>query len=164
MKQEVCFAKQAGEVVFLCLQTATRCGGIQGATSGQFLDLFPPDCTWETAQKVIVQKTVTLFEISFLFGWLFGGGSFDCLNLLRATAFHLGVAFQIADDIEDEEQDRKGSINIVSILGEEKAISLFQEEIASFKESLESLHLWTASFKELYSLLSSRCVPQRLLR
>ncbi|MBU6446236.1 MAG: polyprenyl synthetase family protein, partial [Verrucomicrobia bacterium] len=49
----------------ICLEAATRCAGISGATGGQFLDLYPPDFSFETVQKIIYQKTVTLFEISF---------------------------------------------------------------------------------------------------
>ena len=152
MKKNARFAGLADEASLLCLAVATRCAGIQGATNGQFLDLFPPDSTWETIQKVIVQKTVTLFEISFYFGWLFGGGSPSCLETLRDCAFHLGMAFQIADDLDDEAQEI--GVNISSLLGKEKAISLFEKEIALLRNSLEGLGLWTAPFQELYSLLN----------
>jgi geranylgeranyl diphosphate synthase type II len=143
----------ANEAALLCLAAATRCAGILGATSGQFLDLFPPDSSWETIQKVIKQKTVTLFEISFIFGWLFGGGDKARLKDLQDTAFHLGMAFQIADDLDDVPQDGKSGVNIASILGREKANALFEENIAAFKNSLEGLCLWTKPFQELYEAL-----------
>ena len=87
----------------------------------------------------------------------------DCLNQLRKAASHLGMSFQIADDIEDQKQDRKVSINIVSILGEKEAISLFKKEVAAFRTSLEELKLWTEPFQELYTILSRR-VPSSLFR
>jgi len=154
MKADARFGNQASEASLLSLAAATRCAGIQGATYGQFLDLFPPDSTWETIQKVIVQKTVTLFEISFYFGWLFGGGSSRLLKDLRMCAFHLGMAFQIADDLDDDAQDGKTGVNIATLLGKEKAISLFEKEIASLKNSLKELGLWTASFQELFTVLA----------
>jgi geranylgeranyl diphosphate synthase, type II len=153
MKGDVRFGIQASEASLLSLAAATRCAGMQGATNGQFLDLFPPDATWETIQKVIVQKTATLFEISFYFGWLFGGGSPRQLENLRKCAFHLGMAFQIGDDLDDGAQDGKTGVNIARLLGKEKAISLFEKEIASFKSSLETLGLWTGPFQELYAIL-----------
>ncbi len=162
MLQDSRFAAQADKAALLCLDAATRCAGIQGATSGQFLDLFPPDSSWETIQKTIVQKTVTLFEISFIFGWFFGGGNASSLDEVRLAAYHLGMAFQIADDLDDEGQII--GVNIGTLLGKEKAISLFEKEIACFRNSLERLHLWTAPFQELYTSLSrSQGVSRSLL-
>jgi len=163
MKENPRFRERAAEASSLCLAAATRCAGIQGATSGQFLDLFPPDLGWETIRKVIVQKTVTLFEISFIFGWMFGGGNPSALEDLRKAAYHLGMAFQIADDLDDDGQ--AVGINTAQALGREKAISLFEEEIACLRGALEGLGLWTPPFQELYDVLSrSESVSCGLLR
>jgi len=159
MREDSRYGRGANEASLLCLAAATRCAGIQGATSGQFLDLFPPDSTWETIQKVIARKTVTLFEISFLFGWLFGGGDKARLKDLQSCALDLGMAFQIADDLEDVPQDGKTGVNIAGLLGREEAKSLFEEKIISFKNSLEGLGLWTKPFQELYAHISSRQEP-----
>ncbi len=150
MKRDGRYAEQAGDAAMRCLKAAALCAGIQGATNGQFLDLFPPDSSWETLCKVIAQKTSTLFEISFLFGWLFGGGSPASIEALRSCAMHLGMAFQIADDLEDDE------VHIGRVLGKKEAVSLFEKELAEFRNSLEGLSLWTPPFQELYALLLSR--------
>lgn len=152
MRKNSSFFEKANEALFLSLREATRCAGIQGATNGQFLDLFPPDSSWETIHKIIYQKTVTLFEIAFIFGWLFGGGNPASLEPLRSCAYHLGMAFQIADDLEDDLQD-VSSFTIVGARGKEKAKALLHKEIALFKESLEGLGLWTAPFQEFFSFL-----------
>jgi geranylgeranyl diphosphate synthase type II len=152
MKKNSQFKEKANEALFLSLEAATRCAGIQGATNGQFLDLFPPDASLETIYKTIYQKTVTLFEIAFTFGWLFGGGSSSSLESLRKCAYHLGMAFQIGDDLDDDVQDGS-SVNIVKVLGKEKAELLWKEEILQFRKSLEGLGLWTAPFQELYFFL-----------
>ncbi|PIS02524.1 MAG: polyprenyl synthetase family protein [Chlamydiae bacterium CG10_big_fil_rev_8_21_14_0_10_42_34] len=136
----------------LCLEAATRCAGIAGATNGQFLDLYPPDESLETVKKILYQKTVTLFEISFIFGWIFGGGNSDRLEEVKLCAYHLGMAFQIADDLIDGVQD-VGTINIAAACGREEAFRLFQEEISLFTESLKSLGLWTKSFQEVVRFL-----------
>ncbi|HSX37697.1 MAG TPA: polyprenyl synthetase family protein [Chlamydiales bacterium] len=153
MSQDNRFCSKASEASFLCLSAATKCAGIQGATSGQYLDLFPPDSSWKTIRKVIVQKTTTLFEISFLFGWLFGGGCTSCVKELQKLAFHLGMAFQIADDLQDDVQDGVKEMNIAMLFGRKKAISLFEKEIALFRTSLKKLHLWTEPFQELFEAL-----------
>jgi geranylgeranyl diphosphate synthase type II len=137
-----------------CLEAATRCAGISGATNGQYLDLYPPDARLETIKKIIFQKTGTLFEICFVFGWIFGGGSSSRLTQVRKCAYHLGMAFQIGDDLLDDIQDAK-SMNIASICGKEKATSLFEEEMALFTTCLKDLGLWTKPFQEVVEWLRS---------
>jgi geranylgeranyl diphosphate synthase type II len=141
--------------VLLCLEAATKCAGINGATNGQFLDLYPPDSTLNTIQKVIYQKTVTLFEIAFVFGWLFGGGCPSLLSEVKKAAYHLGMSFQIADDLIDESQDsiQESPINIAKAYGKEKAALLFEEEVEGLILSLQKLNLWNQSFQEMVSWL-----------
>ena len=125
-------------------------------TQGQFYDLFPPDSTIETVLDIIYKKTVTLFEISFLFGWIFGGGDLSSIPLLKKCAYHLGMAFQIADDLEDGIQDVARGANIVTVLGRKKAIASFEEEIDLLETSLKALHLWTKPFQEVVTTLVAR--------
>ncbi len=132
----------------ICLEAATRCAGINGATNGQFLDLFPPNNDLETIRKIIYQKTVTLFEISFIFGWLFGGGDPNLLEEVKKSAYHLGMAFQIADDLLDEN-------NIAICLGKEKAQDLFECEIKALISQLQKIGLWSDSFKEVVAWLKN---------
>ncbi len=144
----------------LALESAARSAGILGATGGQFFDLFPPSHNFETAKKVIHKKTVTLFEVSFVFGWVFGGGELDRLDEVKRAALHLGTAFQIADDLIDVGQDEKkqSEMNMTKFLGEERARLLFQEEMARFTALLEELNLNTPSFQKLSTMLESSIV------
>ena len=150
MKADPRFTSAADEATIAALEIATRCAGIKGATNGQFLDLFPPDTTLATIQKIILQKTITLFQISFVFGWLFGGGDLSLLNKVEEAAYHLGMAFQIADDLQDERQDATHgcAINIAAALGRGSAFDLFYEEMAKFEASLRELGLWNENFEK----------------
>ncbi len=136
----------AEKATILSLDIATRCAGIRGATNGQFLDLFPPDTTLATAEKIIRQKTVTLFQISFAFGWLFGGGAIERLAEVEKAAEHLGMAFQLGDDIQDGN-------NMVAIVGEEKAFLWFQREMSQFETAMKKLSLWNEEFAGAAELL-----------
>ena len=138
--------------IAICLESATMCAGINGATGGQFLDLHPPDFSLETIKKVIYQKTVTLFEISFVFGWIFGGGTKDALIQVKNCAYHLGMAFQIADDLLDDKEGCS-AINIASSCGKQEAIRLFEEEMSSFIICLKQLGLWTTAFQKVVAFL-----------
>jgi geranylgeranyl diphosphate synthase type II len=141
------------ESAVLCLEAATRCAGINGATNGQFLDLYPPNPELDTIKKIIYQKTVTLFEIAFVFGWLFGGGSAAKLSEVNDCAYHLGMAFQIADDLLDEAEDSLSPINIAKACGRERALILFEEEMEAFTSSLKELGLWNIRFQEVAAWL-----------
>lgn len=158
-------ALENGEAIcVLCLEAATHCAGINGATNGQFLDLYPPDATLETIKKIIFQKTVTLFEISFVFGWLFGGGDGNRLNEVRQCAYHLGMAFQTADDLMDDLQDRQNPINIVTACGRVAALRFFEEEMNGFTASLKSLGLWSHSFEEVVDWLGKYVPEEAVVR
>lgn len=145
----------AEQVGIVALEQATRCAGILGATGGQFYDLFPPPLTLDTLRQVIYQKTVTLFEVSFVFGWLFGGGDLIRLERVKSSAYHFGMAFQIADDLGDLAQDEKNQrdINLAKQIGKERAFSVFEEELKLFKITLMELGLDTPSFKKMCDML-----------
>lgn len=140
----------------IALEHATRNAGIVGATGGQFLDLFPPNYNLETIREVIHKKTVTLFEISFVFGWLFGGGNLDQLENVKRASYHFGMAFQIADDLGDIAQDEKNQreINIAKHISKERAFFLFEEEMRKFQKYLKDLSLDTPSFRKMCEMLS----------
>lgn len=143
-------ASQIDAIAVICLETTTRCAGLNGATHGQFLDLFPPDASYETILTIIERKTATLFEISFVLGWLFGGGKEERLEEVKHCARHLGVAFQIGDDYQDVVQDGQiRSINIARVLGPKRAKEIFEDELFEFVRSLQALGLWTGPFERL---------------
>ena len=149
------FAKQSDHICVLALENATYNTGLCGATGGQFLDLVPPDLSLATVKEVLHKKTVTLFEISFVLGWLFGGGNLDQLDLVKKSAAHFGMAFQIADDLDDMAQDlaHEHSLNIANLLGKERATQMFHEEIQQFNQTLEDLELTQGDLQALVRLL-----------
>ncbi len=152
------FACQSDHLCVLALENATYNTGLWGATGGQYLDLVPPNHSLALLQNVIHKKTVTLFEISFVLGWLFGGGKLTQLDLVKKSAAHFGMAFQIADDLEDMTQDlaHKHSLNIANVLGKEQAKQMFHEEMAQFNQTLMDLKLNQGDLQTLAHLLVSQ--------
>lgn len=149
------FAQESDRLCVLALENATYNTGLHGATGGQFLDLAPPNLSLPLLQEVIHKKTVTLFEISFVLGWLFGGGELSKLDLVKKSAAHFGMAFQIADDLDDMTQDlaHEHSLNIANVLGKERAKDLFHEEMAQFDQMLRDLKLDHGDLQTLARLL-----------
>lgn len=145
------FSTDSNLLGILALENAAYNTGLKGATGGQFLDIFPPDLTLPTLREIIHKKTVSLFEIAFVFGWLFGGGNVDMLPSVKKAASHFGMAFQIADDLDDVEQDVKNGrkVNMAVVFGVEAARQMFHEEIAGYRSLLKELNLES---KELLGL------------
>ena len=101
------FAHQSDHLCVLALENATYNTGLCGATGRTILRFNTPNLSLPLIEEVIQKKTVTLFEISFVLGWLFGGGELNQLDLVKKSAAHFGMAFQIADDLDDMEQDQR---------------------------------------------------------
>lgn len=156
-KSHLPFSKDAEKIVLLAVQNASYNTGLLGATGGQYLDMFPKNISLEVIEDVILKKTVSLFEISFVFGFLFGGGDLSLLPEVKNAAKHFGMAFQIADDIDDIEQDLKNGhqVNMAVNIGREAAENRVKEELFYFFESLEKLNVNADEFKTLiYSLIN----------
>lgn len=145
LKEHAHLQKTAEHRIVLALRYVSQMASL--ATKGQYLDLYPPKKDLPTALDIMRKKTGTLFGVSFVLGWIFGGGDLFLLPLVQEAAMHMGMAYQIADDLDDEVQD--GSMNIVSFLGREKASSLREEELASLEHYLQTLHLWSEPFQTL---------------
>jgi geranylgeranyl diphosphate synthase type II len=150
------FSSFSDRACTLGLESATHCAGILGATGGQFLDIFPPNQNLDTIKQVIYKKTVTLFEVSFVLGWLFGGGDVSQLEKVKKAACHFGMAFQTADDLGDMAQDEKNQreVNIARLIGKERAMHFFEEEMRQLYEDLQELHLLTPSFEKTCDVLN----------
>lgn len=140
----------------LALENAARNTGFFGATGGQYFDINPQDLSANSIKQMIQWKTVSLFEIAFVFGWLFGGGNIESLEKVKKCAAHFGLAFQIADDFDDVHQDskcdRKG--NMIAALGNSAAKKMFHEELKNYHRSLSSLNL-AGDLKAIGNLLES---------
>ncbi|MBA3957323.1 MAG: polyprenyl synthetase family protein [Parachlamydiaceae bacterium] len=133
----------ADKICVLALENATHNTGLLGATGGQFLDVYPTDLSLTGQRDVINKKTVSLFEISFVLGWLFGGGDLAKLHLVKKAAAHFGMAFQIADDIDDQTQDliNHRKINIANATNVNQATKMFHVETQQFLETLQQLNI-----------------------
>ena len=147
--------EQADRICVLALDNVCVNTGIFGASGGQWLDLFPPDSTLETIREVFRRKTVALFEISFVLGWLYGGGEEAKLELVKEVSSHFGMAFQIADDIKDEEQDRASGnkVNICLALGRDAAVGALKEEVVHYNEALRRLGVEGSELASLTDLI-----------
>lgn len=151
-------ASSSDQMCVLALENVTYNTGILGATGGQFLDIYPPNLSIETLREVIQKKTVSLFEISFVLGWIFGGGAFEQLPEVKQAAAHFGMAFQIADDLGDVSQDieNERQVNLATVLGIEPALKLFYEEIEQFLMLIKRLSIDSTELASLATYMMQK--------
>lgn len=145
------FSSNAEKATLIALECASRCSGVEGATLGQFIDLFPGSQSLEEVERVIYLKTIALFEGSFVMGWVFGGGEVEKLDSVKKLAFHFGMAFQIRDDISDMEQDakKKQHVNMALAIGEHAARKRFSKELNRAERLLHELNLHGPLFQTI---------------
>lgn len=151
-------AKLSDACGILALECASFNTGLYGATGGQFLDIQPPNLNLETLREIIHKKTVSLFEIAFVFGWLFGGGSKEKLPQVKQLASHFGFAFQIADDLDDIESDVKNGrkVNLAVVFGVEKAKQFLNCEVKGYLDMLATLEIESVALKSLIEIFDER--------
>lgn len=123
------------------------------ATEGQHLDLFPPDDSEKNIREALRKKTVSLFEIAFVFGWIFGGGAVEKVSAVKQAAHHFGMAFQIADDIADLKQDKNHGVNLAVKVGADKASEILKQEMKSCLDKLRELNLGDSEVAQLLMTL-----------
>jgi geranylgeranyl diphosphate synthase type II len=149
------FSQKAFEAVTIALEQASFSAGIKGAVLGQYYDLFGIEeerLSEELLEKILYLKTGTLFEGSFVLGWVFGGGDFSKLPDIKKLARHFGFAFQIRDDLKDIKSDKKKEgLNFALYLGEDLARSRFKKEMDLCFKILEDLPIEKI---KLHSLLT----------
>lgn len=83
--------------------------GIYGMIGGQVLDLMSNDVAMDEDKILFMyeNKTAALIQASLVSGAILGGAKDEEVENIREFGLNLGLAFQIKDDILDEEEDKE---------------------------------------------------------
>lgn len=100
--------------------------GIFGMIKGQVIDINlinKENVAVSDLEVLIENKTCALIKAAVLAGAYIAPHSDDDIKNLSEYAYHLGMAFQIRDDFEDEDEDKEGegTPNFINLLGKENA-------------------------------------------
>ncbi len=95
------------ERVIKVIRIAVKASGYRGMIGGQVIDL---ECEnrkvdLATVEYMHIHKTGALLSASLEIGALLGGGDESLIRAMRDFGHHLGLAFQITDDLLDVEGD-----------------------------------------------------------
>lgn len=153
------------------IQELSKYAGPMGMVGGQVLDMQGennPALSLEELYKIHQHKTADLLTCSVRFGCYLGGASLKQLNALSEYAKHIGLAFQIQDDILDEVGDEQklgkkvGSdrdnekTTFVSLLGIEQATKKLEEHVALSKQALDQAQVKDSLLVELTDFMIQR--------
>lgn len=91
-------------VIVEVIRRVSRATGTLGLVGGEVMDILAEgtEPNLEVLQEIHRRKTGSLIQAACAIGALVGGGSPQQVNALEAYGMHLGLAFQIADDILNE--------------------------------------------------------------
>ena len=117
------------------IKQLAQSSGLAGMAGGQMLDLQAEERPFDIAETKQMQmmKTGALISCAVLSGGIVAGADHALLSAQAAYARHLGLAFQIADDLLDYQADAKqlgkpagrdseqGKASFVELLGLEEA-------------------------------------------
>ena len=109
------------------------------------------DATPDELEFIHLNKTAAMIEAALVMGGLIGGANEDAITTLRRTGRHLGLAFQIIDDVLDVTADtatlgktagkdaKAGKTTFVKLHGLEASRRLATEHTNQAARALNSL-------------------------
>jgi len=134
------------------IQEIARAAGVAGMVGGQALDIqaekSPPD--FEGLTEIHQRKTGALIVAAVKSGAILAGAGDDKMQALGLYGSHIGIAFQIADDILNVEGDRelmgkqtgsdaaRGKVTYPALLGLESARAKLAGHVAAAVSAIAS--------------------------
>lgn len=100
---QIAAAPYSADMRINAVQVLSTCAGELGMVGGQVLDIQGEQriCTAQDVLNIHTGKTVALIRAACVIGVLAGGGTDEQLQAASDFAYHLGLAFQIRDDMLD---------------------------------------------------------------
>jgi len=164
-QEELPFSKRIQLIIELA-----KAAGVEGMVGGQVLDIEGEGqaLTLEELKSIHEHKTGKLLEVSMVAGAILSDAPNQEIQVIRKIAYHLGIAFQIRDDILDIEGEEEkigkpvGSDTLnekttyPSLLTMEGAKTKLVEHVETAKQYLHTLSINTELLEELCDLIASR--------
>ncbi|MCR5685160.1 MAG: polyprenyl synthetase family protein [Lachnospiraceae bacterium] len=131
------------------------------------------DCSEETdaAPDEVIKtdelKTSCLFEAALVAGAILGGADPEQIDRIKKAGYHIGIAFQLRDDILDEtatfeelgkdigSDEKNGKKTFLALMGREKTVSRLHTEMDKARETINDLPGEHGFFEDLCTMISS---------
>lgn len=111
------------------IRMLTRAGGLRGMVGGQAIDIMPDKGSKEEWQVRYQHnlKTGALIQAAVNGAALIGSATEEEVKILGEFSKSLGLAFQVADDLQDFHPDQKEATSFVTVLGEDSTREMLKE-------------------------------------
>ena len=134
---------------------------------GQYLDLniLPLNLNEKKIIKINTFKTVPLFRISFILGYILISQieedyifKQEIIDDLNSIAYSFGLIFQISDDYLDTEKDKNNKVflNFFLTLGKKRTLEIYNFHLNKCINLLKKNNLYSKHFKDILNLLNKR--------
>jgi len=122
------------------IERLSTASGYRGMVGGQAGDIAGQPDSLLTLERVHERKTGALLQASAAFGAIAGGATAEQLEAIEAFGANLGMAFQLADDVLDYEEDQgpDGPPSYATFLGVEQTRERAQTLI---DQAIERVHI-----------------------
>jgi geranylgeranyl diphosphate synthase type II len=160
----------SADVRLRLISELVHAAGVEGMVGGQVADMLgeAKSLSLDDLQYIHEHKTAKLLAFSIVAGAILSGADKEEISLLREFSYHIGIAFQIQDDILDIEgqQSKIGKpvgsdetnqkTTYPSLLTMHGAKSKLEDHISSAKHILEKINIQSGLLRELCDLIASR--------
>jgi len=147
-------AERLMDVVALFAETL----GCRGLTGGQYLDLLetpPSTANAEPWYEVHSRKTARLIWTALVAGGTLAGLGRDALERLRTFGTHLGLAYQLVDDVHDW-NELDGSARLSKFMDREAAWDRIRRETDAAIDALSTLNDRADRLRDITMELAAR--------
>lgn len=148
--ESVSCADLSAEARIQAVKVLSECSGCAGMVGGQVLDILSEEreCTEQEILDIQIRKTGALIRAACIMGVIAGNGTHEQIDAAVQFSDHLGLAFQIRDDMLDvignaQELGKatgmdEGKNTFVRLYGLERCEALVQEHTAIAIDALSA--------------------------
>lgn len=148
--ESVSCADLSAEARIQAVKVLSECSGCTGMVGGQVLDILSEEreCTEQEILDIQIRKTGALIRAACIMGVIAGNGTHEQIDAAVQFSDHLGLAFQIRDDMLDvignaQELGKatgmdEGKNTFVRLYGLERCEALVQEHTAIAIDALSA--------------------------
>lgn len=129
----------------------SEAAGPRGMVGGQVLDIESNNPGLELLEEIHKRKTGALIRVSVEAAAVMCGATSEQRNALTEYGAQLGLAFQLADDIQDYNPEKPEKISFVTALGMDETQARLNR---ASEEALESLFIFPESADPLREMVS----------
>lgn len=143
---------KAAQAVALLSEAA----GPRGMVGGQVMDVEAVNPGKLLLEEIHRRKTGMLIQVSVEAAGVLCGAPVDQVEALRSYGEHLGMAFQLADDIQDFDPESPEKVSFSTLLGNEETMRLLGETSQKALDALSDFPSSADGLREMVRLNRER--------